>query len=38
MLFTDGQDIASAVCAADGADMMRGPRAATLRADDEVRD
>jgi len=38
MLFTDGKDIAAAVCTADGAGMMGEPRTAALRADDEVRD
>jgi len=36
MLLADGEYIAAAVCAADWAGMMRGPRTAALRADDEV--
>lgn len=38
MLLTNSEDVAAAVCAADGAGMMRGPRAAALRANYQVRD
>jgi hypothetical protein len=37
MLFTHGEDVATTVCAADRAGMVRGSWTAALRADDEVR-